>query len=312
MNILVTGGAGFIGSHLVEALVENGDRVTVLDNFSTGKRENLASLLPRIELVEGDIRDEEVLRRVLPGREAVLHQAALPSVPRSFSDPLGTTAVNAGGTIQLLEAARQAEVKRFVFASSSSVYGDSEAEFKVETLPLRPLSPYAVSKLFGEQVCRIYAEVYGMVTVSLRYFNVFGPRQDPASPYSAVIPLFISAVLEKTQPVIFGDGKQTRDFTHVKNVVRANLRALAASPSARGEACNVACGDSVSLLEMLEQLSALSGYSLTPRLDPPRAGDVRHSRADIRKATRLLDYRPEVLFPEGLKDTYSYFLKSDL
>ncbi len=312
MKVLVTGGGGFIGSHLVEALVENGDRVTVLDNFSTGKKENIAHLLSRVELVEGDIRDEEILRRVLSGREAVLHQAALPSVPRSFSDPLGTTAVNAGGTIQLLEAARQAGIKRFVFASSSSVYGESEEDFKVETLPSRPLSPYAVSKLFGEQVCRIYAAVYGMDTIALRYFNVFGPRQDPASPYSAVIPLFITAARRKTEPVIFGDGKQTRDFTYVENVVLANLLALSAPPSARGEACNVACGNSASILEMLKELSILAGYSLVPRPGPPRPGDVRHSRADIRKAARLLNYQPKVFFAEGLKKTYQYFLKSDL
>jgi UDP-glucose 4-epimerase len=307
MKILVTGGAGFIGSHLVEALVQNSDRVRVLDDFSTGREENLEDFRDRVELIRGDLRDEEILRKAVRGAGAILHQAALPSVPRSFADPIGTTAVNAGGTIKLLEAARRGGVKRFVFASSSSVYGDSASLLKNENLPPRPLSPYAVSKFSGECYCRLYWKNYGLATVSLRYFNVFGPRQDPESEYAAVIPKFITAVLRRENPVIYGDGLQTRDFTYIDNVVEANLKALVAPPGAGGGVFNVACGHSASILDLAEELERISGAGLKPRFEPPRPGDVKHSRAGIERAKELINYEPVVSFPEGLKSTYEYF-----
>ncbi len=234
MKILVTGGAGFIGSHIVRALVEGGDRVWVIDDYSTGRAENLDDIRSRITVVEGDIRDESVAGPVLREVEGVFHQAALPSVPRSFADPVGTTSVNAAGTLNLLEAARRSRIRLFVFASSSSVYGDVGGGAKREDLPPCPLSPYAASKLAGENYCRLYWKLYGLPAISLRYFNVFGPGQDPASQYAAVLPLFITAILRGESPVIYGDGRQSRDFTYVDNVVRANLDCLSAPPEARG------------------------------------------------------------------------------
>ncbi|MDP8215156.1 MAG: SDR family oxidoreductase [Candidatus Euphemobacter frigidus] len=306
MNILVTGGAGFIGSHIVKALLADGDRVWVIDDFSTGRSDNLAAVRSRITLVEGDIRDRDLVGPVIGEVEAILHQAALPSVPRSFADPVGTTSVNAAGTLNLLEAARGSKISLFVLASSSSVYGDSEAGPKREELPPAPLSPYAVSKLSSEYYCQLYYRLYGLPAISLRYFNVFGPGQNPASQYAAVIPLFVTAVLGGKSPVIYGDGKQSRDFTYVDNVVQANLQCLSAPPEARGEVFNVACGEMVDLLTVLNILSDISGENISPIFQPPRPGDIRHSRADIGKAKQILKYTPGVLFPEGLKRTFAY------
>ena len=309
MKVLVSGGAGFIGSHLAAALLSNGDSVSVLDNFSTGKKENLADFRDKIELWEVDVRDREVVGRAVSGIDAVLHQAALPSVPRSFADPVHTSRVNMGGTIKLLEAARREGVRKFIFASSSSVYGDSENAEKIESLSPNPLSPYAASKLSGEYCCRIYRDAFGMRTVSLRYFNIFGPRQDPQSEYAAVIPKFITAVLGEESPVIYGDGFQTRDFTYIDNVVEANLKALAAADAAGGGVFNIACGSSASILELVEELGRISGTVITPRFEAPRPGDVKHSRAGIARAKKFLNYEPLVSFPEGLKNTYEYFKK---
>jgi len=310
MKVVVTGGAGFIGSHLVRALLKRGDRVRVIDNFSTGKEENLSDIISDIDLCRGDIRDEALLAEMLAGIDAVLHQAALPSVPRSFADPVGTTAVNIGGTLALLEAARLTGVKRFVFASSSSIYGNSPVSPKNESLPPGPLSPYAVSKLAGENYCRLYHKIYGIGTVSLRYFNVFGPGQSPDSQYAAVLPLFITAVLNSKQPVIYGDGTQSRDFTFIDNVVRANLLALDVPGVKGGEICNIACGSSTSLLDVIGLLEKFSGRRIEPRFDPPRSGDVKHSLASVEKAESILGYHPAVDFPEGLERTYKYFKES--
>lgn len=306
-DILVTGGAGFIGSHLARGLVEAGHRVRVLDNFSTGRPENLSGLSDRIELVEGDIRDPGVVEPLLGQVEAVFHQAALPSVPRSFADPIETTSVNTAGTLALLEAARKSRLSLFVFASSSSIYGDTAAGAKSEDLPPAPLSPYAVSKLSGEQFCRLYRKLYGLPTICLRYFNIFGPGQDPKSPYAAVIPRFVNAVLRGQSPVIYGDGTQSRDFSYVENAVRANLACLSAPEEAYGRVFNVACGERTDLLEVLRLLREISGKSVEPVFAGRRPGDVLHSRADISRARSLLGYAPSVSFPEGLRRTYDYF-----
>jgi UDP-glucose 4-epimerase len=302
MSVLVTGGAGFIGSNLAEALVKSGHGVRVLDNFATGARANLAAVAGEVELLEGDLRDPATVERAVQGAEVVFHQAALPSVPRSLEDPATTHAVNATGTLTLLLAARRAGVRRVVYASSSSVYGDSPALPKREDMPSQPKSPYAVSKLAGEQYCQVFAAALGLETVSLRYFNIFGPRQDPASPYAAVIPKFLAAMRRNERPVIFGDGKQSRDFTYVENAVRANLLA-ADAPGASGEVVNIASGARVTLLELVEHLNRLLGTHLTPVFAPPRPGDVRHSQADLTRAAALLGYHPTMDFAEGLART---------
>ncbi len=299
---LVTGGAGFIGSNLAEALVKSRHRVRVLDNFATGARANLTAGAGAVELLEGDLRDAAIVERAVQGIEVVFHQAALPSVARSLEDPATTHAVNATGTLTLLLAARRAGVCRVVYASSSSVYGDTPTLPKREEMPSQPKSPYAVSKLAGEQYCQVFAAALGLETVSLRYFNIFGPRQDPASPYAAVIPKFLAAMRRGERPVIFGDGKQSRDFTYVENAVRANLLA-AEAPRASGEAINVACGGRVTLLELVEQLNHLLGTHLDPIFAPPRPGDVRHSQADLTRAAALLGYHPTVDLQEGLART---------
>jgi nucleoside-diphosphate-sugar epimerase len=311
MNYLVTGGAGFIGSNLVSALLAEGRRVRVLDNFLTGKRENLAGLAERygdsFQLIEGDLRDIEATRRAVEGAEFILHQGALPSVPRSVADPVLSNEINVGGTINLLVAARDAGVKRVVFAASSSAYGDTPELPKRESMTPNPKSPYAAQKLAGELYMRIFHEVYGLETVSLRYFNVFGPNQDPASMYAAVIPRFITGVLAGTPPTIYGDGLQTRDFTYIDNVVRANIQACEAPKEACGKVVNIACGDRVSLLDILEIVYDLAGRRVAPRFEPPRAGDVRDSLADISLAKELLGYEPRVGFPEGLSRTFDFF-----
>jgi len=303
---LVTGGAGFIGSHLVERLIALGHRVRVLDDLSEGRRENLAAVWDRIEFIEGDLRDPETVRRAVCGVEYILHQAALRSVPRSVEDPVTTTAVNVLGTVNLLRAACDAGVRRVVFASSSSVYGETAELPLRESHEPRPISPYAVSKLAGEHYCAVFTRLYGVETVSLRYFNVFGPRQDPRSEYAAVIPRFILAALRGEPLEIHGDGLQSRDFTYVENVVEANLRA-ATQPGIAGEVFNVGCGQRYSVLDVKAHLERILGRSLPARHTPPRKGDVRHTQADMSKAEAALGYRPRVGFAEGLRRTVEFF-----
>lgn len=306
-RFLVTGGAGFIGSSLVRELVSRGEDVRVLDNFCTGKRENLGPFTGRIEVLEGSVDDSRMVERAMEGVDYVLHQAALPSVQRSVESPLASHASNLTGTLVLLESARRAKVRRFVYASSSSVYGDSPTLPKVETMPPDPLSPYAVSKLGGELYCRVFHRLHGLETISLRYFNVFGPGQSPDSDYAAVVPRFITALKAGKPPVIYGDGRQTRDFTYIQNVVQANLAACAAGTEAAGEAFNIAFGERVTLLDLLEKMASLRGETVKPRFEAGRRGDVRDSLADIGKARRLLGYRPEISLDEGLKRTLQAF-----
>jgi nucleoside-diphosphate-sugar epimerase len=303
---LVTGGAGFIGSNIVHELLKRGDRVRIIENFSTGKRENLADVLDRIELLEGDLRNIGDVREAVAGIDYVLHQAALPSVPRSIRDPVASNESNVSGTVNLLTAAKDASVKRLVFASSSSVYGDTPTLPKTEDMPPNPRSPYAVSKSAGEYYCRVFFEIYGLETVILRYFNIFGPRQDPASPYSAVIPLFIAKIAKGEKPVIFGDGTQSRDFTFVENAVRANLLA-AGAPDAPGKTFNIAGGKRHSLNELVEKLNKIMGTALDPSHAETRRGDVKHSLAEISLAKRHLGYEPLVDFEEGLRKTVAWY-----
>ncbi|MBW2645397.1 MAG: SDR family oxidoreductase [Deltaproteobacteria bacterium] len=311
-NILVTGGGGFIGSNLAEALLKRGDAVRVLDNFSTGRKENLVfpelgeTLTSRLEILQGDMADREICRKAVEGIDYVLHQAAIPSVPRSVAQPVESNDANINGTLNLLVEARDAGVKRMVFASSSSVYGNTPTLPKVETITPNPLSPYAVQKLTAEHYFRIFYELYGLETVCLRYFNVFGPRQDPNSEYSAVIPKFIKALLAGTRPTIFGDGEQSRDFTHVDNVVYGNFLALEA-PKAAGKAMNLACGGRLTLNELLAILNKIIGSDIEPIYADPRPGDVKHSHADISLSEDLLGYKMEVSTEEGLARTVDYF-----
>jgi len=299
---LITGGAGFIGASLAEALVAAGERVRIFDNFSTGTRENLAGFENKIEVVEGDLRDLDAVRHAMQGVSYVSHQAALRSVPRSVDDPLSSDAVNTHGTLHVLMAAREAKVRRVVYASSSSVYGDSPLLPKVEDQPTVPISPYAVSKLAGEQYCRVFTRLYGLETVGMRYFNVFGPKQSPESKYAAVVPLFIKAALRDEALEVHGDGEQSRDFTYIDNVVQANRLAFTA-PKAAGEAFNIACGERHSVLAIAQTIERLLGRKLKIEHTPTRAGDVRHTLASIEKAQRLLDYRPTVGFDEGMRRT---------
>ena len=303
---LVTGGAGFIGSHIVEELIRRRERVRVLDNFSTGRRENLAPFLEHIELIEGDLRDLPTVRRAVEGVDYVLHQGAIPSVPRSVADPLASNSANVTGTLHLLVAARDAGVRRVIYAASSSAYGDSPTLPKQEDMPTAPKSPYAVSKLAGEHYCRAFTEVYGLETVSLRYFNVFGPRQDPTSQYAAVVPLFITAMLQGEPPTVHGDGLQSRDFTYVSNVVHANLLA-ATAPGVAGRLFNIACGQRYTLLNLIAILDEIVDAHVTPIHTDPRPGDVRHSLADVAAAQEALGYRAEVDFNEGLRRTVAWY-----
>jgi UDP-glucose 4-epimerase len=302
VRVLVTGGGGFIGSHLAERLLERGDEVRVLDSFATGRRENLAHL-PGVDLVEGDVQSFERAHHAVKGCDAVLHQAALPSVPRSIQDPLTSNAVNVTGTLNVLLAARDAGVRRVVYASSSSVYGSNDELPKREDQTVAPISPYAVSKLAGEGFCRSFTTIYGLECVSLRYFNVFGPRQDPMSQYAAVIPKFIAAALDGRRPIVFGDGEQSRDFTYIDNVVEANLLALESDAGA-GEVFNAACGEQVSLNTVLTMVSELTGTELEPDYQPGRRGEVRHSLADVSKAGEVFGYKASVPFSEGLRRTF--------
>jgi nucleoside-diphosphate-sugar epimerase len=305
-HYLVTGGAGFIGSHIAERLIGDGHDVRVFDNFSTGKRDNVSAFSGRCTVIEGDIRDAGMVDDAVRGVDFVIHQAALASVPRSINDPLSTNEVNVEGTLNLLVAARNHRVKRFVYASSSSVYGDSPKLPKEETLSPNPKSPYAVSKLAAEMYCLSFSEVYGIPTTSLRYFNVFGPRQDPESQYAAVIPLFVKALLEGKRPTIFGDGEQSRDFTYVDNVVSANLLA-AASNRPGGTVYNVACGSRFTLNSLYRELKNLLGVSIEPVYDAARAGDVKHSQASVRAIEEALGYKTIVPFAEGLRLTVQWY-----
>jgi len=305
-SALVTGGAGFIGAHLVEHLLAAGWSVRVLDDFSTGRDENLASVRDRIEVRRGDVRDAPGVAKAMEGVEVVFHQAAVPSVPRSVADPLGTDEVNLGGTLRVLESARQAGVRRVVYAGSSSAYGDSALLPKREDLPPDPLSPYALQKHAGEVYARLYARLYGLETVSLRYFNVFGPRQDPRSEYAAVVPRFVCAALDGVAPTIYGDGEQTRDFTFVSDAAEANLRA-ADAPGVAGSVFNVASGVSTSLNSLWAHIREIVGSRLEARHASARAGDVRDSLADLTRARDLLGYRPEVSLREGLRRTVESF-----
>jgi nucleoside-diphosphate-sugar epimerase len=303
---LVTGGAGFIGSHLAEALVGKGETVRIADSFITGNRQNLAAAGDRAELVEGDLADPAVAARAVAGIDYVLHQAAIPSVPRSVKDPATSNRANVDATLQLLIAARDAQVKRVVYAGSSSAYGDTPTLPKREDMPTHPLSPYALQKLVGEQYMQLFTALYGLETVSIRYFNVFGPRQDPSSPYSGVIALFVTALLAGKAPTIVGDGGQTRDFTYVANVVDGVLRA-ATAPGASGEVINVATGRQISISELAKTLGEIIGVTAAPVHIDSRPGDVRDSLADISKAKAILGYEPTVGLEEGLRKTVDWY-----
>jgi nucleoside-diphosphate-sugar epimerase len=307
---LVTGGAGFIGSALVLELLRRGETVRVVDNFMTGHRRNLAQVMPQIQFFEVDITDLEKLRRAVEGVDFVLHQAALPSVPRSVKDPLTCNWINVQGTLNVLVAARDARVKRLVYAASSSAYGESPTLPKHEGMTPNPLSPYAVSKLAGEKYCKVFTEIYGLETVCLRYFNVFGPRQDPGSPYSGVLSLFITALLRAQRPTIFGDGEQSRDFTYVDNAVEANIRACTA-PNASGKLMNIGTGERHTLNETLALLGRITGRDTKPIYGPPRSGDTLHSQADIRMAQEILGYEPKVGFEEGLRRTVEWYRQTE-
>jgi UDP-glucose 4-epimerase len=303
---LVTGGAGFIGSHLCHGLLDRGDRVVVLDDFSTGRSENLAGLERRIELVRGDLNDAAAVARAVQGVEVVFHHAALASVPRSIDDPVGTNRANVDGTLALLVAARTAGARRVVYAASSSAYGDQPGFPRRETMSPQPLSPYAVSKLSGEYYVQVFGLCYGLETVCLRYFNVFGPRQDPNSQYAAAIPRFITRLLDGLPPVVYGDGEQSRDWTYVANVVHANLLA-AEAPGATGRVINVACGQTVSVNGVIAAIQRVLGTRLATQHEPPRPGDVRMSDADIALAREALGYEALVNFEEGLRLTIAWF-----
>ncbi len=305
---LVTGGAGFIGSNVVRKLLGLKHNVRVLDNFLTGKRENLADVIHEIALVEGDLRDFATVQQASEGIDYVLHIGALPSVPRSVSDPLLTHDINIDGTLYVLEAARQQGVKRVVFSSSSSVYGDTPTLPKHEDMSVRPLSPYAAHKAAGELYCRVYYNIYNLETVCLRYFNVFGPRQDPASQYAAVIPKFITAFQTGGQPTIYGDGEQSRDFTYVDNVIAANILATTA-PNAVGEVINIACGYRITVNELARRIGSLLGKDVNPQYAPSRPGDVKHSLADISKAQQLLNYSNLIDIDTGLQKTIEWFTR---
>jgi UDP-glucose 4-epimerase len=303
---LVTGGAGFIGSHIAAALVERGDRVRVLDNLSTGHLSNMNSFRDRIEFIQGDVTDAGLAAKAVQGVDCIFHEAALASVPASVERPLDSHAACATGTVTVLDAARRAGVRRVVYAASSAAYGNQPSSSKRETDLPAPLSPYAAAKLSGEFYCQAFWSTFGLETAAIRYFNVFGPRQDPNSPYSAVIPLFITAMLSGRQPVIYGDGGQSRDFSFVANVVHANLLAADAADAA-GRTINAADGRSIDLLTLLDVLNRLLGMNVKPQFAPPRPGDVRESRADIALARKLLGYEPQVDFEEGLRRSIDYY-----
>lgn len=306
---LITGGAGFIGGHLVRGALERGHEPVVLDDFSTGRRENLADLGDRVAIVEGSLLDPKAIDRALDGVDGVFHQAALPSVPLSIEEPLRTHHANLTGTLELLEGCRRAGVKRLIYAASSSAYGDHDVEAATEELEPRPKSPYAVQKLGGEHYCRVYHEVFGIETIGLRYFNVFGPRQDPRSQYAAVIPAFITRMMRGVAPTIYGDGRQSRDFTYIDNVVAANFAALGAPAEAFGRIYNAACGRSIDLLELVALINKALGTALVPSHEAARAGDIVRSQADISAATAALGYRPHISVEDGLARTVQWFVE---
>ncbi len=304
---LVTGGAGFIGSNIVKRLVTEGKDVRVLDNLSTGKRKNIEPFLDKIEFIEGDFTDLETAKKAVAGVDFVMHQGAIPSVPRSIDDPIKTNGANIVGTLNMLIASRDAGVKRFVYAASSSAYGDSKVMPKEETMPTAPKSPYAIQKMVGELYCQNFYKLFGLETVCLRYFNVFGPNQDPESVYSAVIPLFIKKIMAGESPIILGDGTTSRDFTFVENNVDANIRACEGGLESAGEVINIACGYEISLNELAEKINNELGKDIKPIYKEERAGDVKHSLADISKAEKLLGYKPIVSFEDGLKKTIEFY-----
>ena len=306
MRYLVTGGAGFIGSNTVDELVRRGHSVVVLDDLSSGKEDNLAEIRNKITFIKGSITDIEVVRKAMHEAEYVLHLAARTSVPRSVKDPIETNKINIDGTLNVLVAAKELKVKRVVFAASSSAYGETPTLPKVETMQPQPISPYGVTKFVGELYGQTFGRCYGLENVSLRYFNIFGPRQDPSSPYSGVLAKFCTAFLEDTQPVVFGDGEQTRDFTYVENAVQANLLACEA-PNVTGKVFNVGVGGRVSLNAVLRELAKITGKSLEAKYDPPRDGDIRDSQADISQAKEFLGYDPQVTFEDGLARTFEWY-----
>jgi len=299
-KFLVTGGAGFIGSNIAAKLVSHGCFVRVVDNLLTGKKSNLADILDKIEFIEADMGDEKIARKAMKDIDVVLHQGALPSVPRSVDDPAATHKHCVDATFTLLLAARDACIKRFVYASSSSAYGDTPTLPKVESMPPQPLSPYAVGKLAGEYYAKVFCEVFGLETISLRYFNVFGPHQDPTSQYAAAIPAFVTAILKDQPPTVFGDGEQSRDFTYVDNVVEANLLAARVEHTA-GDVLNIACGQAVTVNETIDVINATVGKNIKPLYDAPRPGDVKHSLADITLAQQIIGYKPLISFKQGLE-----------
>ena len=303
MNYLVTGGAGFIGSHITERLLADGHTVRILDNFSTGKRENIPAAAG-VEVIEGDVGDIETVRNAMQDMNYVFHEAAIASVPETVGNPLASERINYRGTLNILESARHAGVKRVVFACSAAVYGDLPELPKREGMPLKPLSPYAVDKLASEHACKVYTHLYGLEAVALRYFNVFGPRQDPSSPYSGVISIFSDCLRQGKQPTIYGDGEQTRDFVFVSDVVEANIRA-AASATSPGSAINIATGNTLSINDLLRTICHIQGQPFAPRYLPGRQGDIRHSRADISLARELLEWEPVVEFETGLRELFS-------
>lgn len=305
-RFLVTGGAGFIGSNICRRLVAEGCFVRVVDNLLTGKKSNLAEIMDKIEFIEADMGDEDVARSAMKDMDFVLHQGALPSVPRSVDDPAATHRHCIDATFTLLLTARDAGIKRFVYASSSSAYGDAPTLPKVETMPPQPLSPYAVGKLTGEYYCSVFHNVFGLETISLRYFNVFGPHQDPSSQYAAAIPAFVTAILEDKSPTVFGDGEQSRDFTYIDNVVEANLLAARAKKT-RGEVINIACGEAITVNAIIGMINDLLGKNIEPVCAAPRPGDVKHSLADIAAAEKLLGFKPKVPFRQGLEVAINWY-----
>ncbi|PIN70405.1 LPS biosynthesis protein WbpP [Candidatus Woesearchaeota archaeon CG11_big_fil_rev_8_21_14_0_20_43_8] len=307
MRYVITGGAGFIGSNIANRLVKEGHDVVIIDNLSTGKEENFEEIKDSIMFYKGDITDQDLLAKAFKGADFVLHQAALASVPRSVKDPLTSNTNNVCGTLKVLIAARDAGVKRVVYAASSSAYGDTETLPKIETMQINPKSPYALQKVTGEFYCRQFYELYGLDTVCLRYFNIFGPKQDPDSEYSAVIPKFIKLMLADKTPVIYGDGTQSRDFTYVDNVVEANLLACKSKGPLKGEAINIGCGERFTLFDLFEMINRILKKDMKPKLAETRAGDVAHSLADIEKAKRLIGFTPLVDFREGLKRTTEWY-----
>jgi UDP-glucose 4-epimerase len=305
-NFLVTGGAGFIGSNICRKLICQGCFVRVIDNLLTGKKSNLADIIDKIEFIQADMGDEKVARSAMKDVDVVLHQGALPSVPRSVDDPAAAHQHNVDATFTLLLAARDAGVKRFVYASSSAAYGDTPTLPKVETLPPQPLSPYAVGKLAGEYYAKVFYEVYGLETISLRYFNVFGPYQDPTSQYAAAIPAFVTAILKDKPPTIYGDGEQSRDFTYVDNVVEANLLAARAKKTS-GEVVNIACGEAITVNAIIEMINERLGKNIKPIYAAPRPGDIKHSLADITLAQKLIGLKPNVSFRKGLQKAIAWY-----